>query len=79
MLGNENDNANVDSNNIIFTIKGAKLYIPVVILSGKDNQKLLNLLAKDQKYQFLGMNVKQKMRIKIEQTSTDVLLKLCGS
>ena len=36
--GNDNDDAN--SNNIIFTIKVTKLYIPVVTLSAKDNQKL---------------------------------------
>ena len=44
---NENDNANnADSNNIIFTIKNTKLYIPVVILSAKDNQKLSRLPSK---------------------------------
>ena len=34
--GADNDNAN---DNIIFTIKGTKLYVPVVTLSAKDNQK----------------------------------------
>ena len=34
------------SNNIIFTIKDKKLYVPVVALSGKDNQKLSKLLSK---------------------------------
>ena len=33
--GNDNTNANPD--NIIFTIKGTKLYVPVVLLSAKDN------------------------------------------
>ena len=46
VLDNENYNANVDSNNIIFTIKDTKLYIPVVTLSVKDNQKLSKLLSK---------------------------------
>ena len=42
--GVDNDNAN--DNNIIFTIKDAKLYVPVFALSAKDNQKLLELLSK---------------------------------
>ena len=40
------DNANADSNNIIFTIKDTKLYVSVVTLSAKDNQKLSKLLSK---------------------------------
>ena len=46
VLGNENDDANVDSNNIIFTIKDTKLCFPVVTLSEKDNQNLSKLLSK---------------------------------
>ena len=42
--GVDNDNAN--DNSIIFTIKDAKLYVPVFTLSAKDNQKLLELLSK---------------------------------
>ena len=34
------DNADANSN-IIFTIKDTKLYVPVITLSAKDNQKLL--------------------------------------
>ena len=34
------DNNGANSNNIIFTVKGIKLYVPVVTLSAKDNQKL---------------------------------------
>ena len=37
---------NRDSNNIIFTIKDTKLYVPVVTLSARDNQKLSDLLSK---------------------------------
>ena len=40
----DNDNANL--NNIIFTIKDINLYVPVVTLSAKDNQKLSKLLSK---------------------------------
>ena len=45
-FNNENDGANVDSDNIIFTIKDTKLYVPVVTLSAKDNKKLLKFLSK---------------------------------
>ena len=40
------DNANANSNNVIFTIKDIKLYVPVVTLSPNDNQKLSKLLSK---------------------------------
>ena len=42
---NNNDNDN-DDNNIIFTIKNTKLYVPVVTLSARDNQKLSKILSK---------------------------------
>ena len=47
MLGNENDNGNVDPNDIVFTVKDTKLSIPVVTLFLKDNQKSSKLLSKD--------------------------------
>ena len=37
------NNDNTKPNNIIFTIKDTKLYVPVVTLSLKDNQKLSKL------------------------------------
>ena len=37
---------NNDDNNIIFTIKDTKLYVPVVTLSARDDQKLSKLLSK---------------------------------
>ena len=37
---NDNVNDNGNANNIIFTIKDTKLYVPVVTISAKDNQKL---------------------------------------
>ena len=44
----DNDNIidNNNANNIIFTIKDTKLYVPVVTLSAKDNQRLSKLLSK---------------------------------
>ena len=41
-----NDGTNANHNNIIFTIKDTKLFIPVVTLSSRDNQNLSNLLSK---------------------------------
>ena len=47
VAANENNiNENANANNIIFTIKDTKLYVPVVSLSAKDNQKLSRLLSK---------------------------------
>ena len=44
--GADNVNGNDNDNIIIFTMKDAKLYVPVVILSARDNQKLSKLLSK---------------------------------
>ena len=44
-VGN-NDNDGANSNNIIFTKKDRKLYVPVVTLSAKDNQTLSKFLSK---------------------------------
>ena len=41
--GVDNTNANP---NFIFTVKDTKLYVPVVTLSARDNQKLSKLLSK---------------------------------
>ena len=41
-----NINEGANANNFIFTIKDSKLYVPLVILSAKDNQKVSKLLSK---------------------------------
>ena len=41
-----NDNTNANPNNVIFSIKDTKLYVPVVNLSARDNKKLSKLLRK---------------------------------
>ena len=64
----DNENTNETPNNIIFTVKDTKLHVSVVTLSAKDNQKLSKLQSKDQ---FLGINIKQKVRIKIPQMIMD--------
>ena len=63
------ENYSADSNDIIFTIKDKKLYLLVITLLTKDKKikSYQNLLAKGLKYQCIGMNIKQKMRIKIWQ------------
>ena len=53
-----NDNYNAD--NMIFTIKHAKFCVPIVTFS------------KDLKDQFIGMNIKQKVIIKIQQPNLDI-------
>ena len=45
-LGNNNDKADANFDNIIFTVKGIKLYLPVVNLTAKDDQKPWKLLSK---------------------------------
>ena len=44
--GADNLNDNNNANNIIFTIKDTKLYVPIVTLSARNNQKLSKLLSK---------------------------------
>ena len=53
--GNENDDFNADSNNIIITMKDTKLYVPIATLLANYNQKLLNPLSKDLKDWCIGM------------------------
>ena len=45
VAGSDNANGSNDDNNIIFTIKDTKLYVPVVTLSARGNQKLSKLLS----------------------------------
>ena len=45
--GNDNDNNNDDNGNkFLFAIKDRKLYVPILTLSAKENQKLSKLLSK---------------------------------
>ena len=64
------DNTNVN-HNIIFIIKGIKLYVLDVTLLAKDNQKGSKHLWKYLKDQFIRMNIKQKKKIKMQETSVD--------
>ena len=40
----ENDNTDANPNNVIFTIKDTNPYVSIIVLSAKDNQKLLKYL-----------------------------------
>ena len=62
MFGNENDNDNADSNNVIFTMKDTKLYVPVVTLSAEDDQKRAKLLSKGFERLYIAMNIKKKWK-----------------
>ena len=61
--GSDNVN-NIDSNNIIFTIKDTKFYVPVVTLSARDNQKLSKLLSKGFERSVYWNEYKTKSEIK---------------
>ena len=58
--GNKNPNDNNDANNIIFTTKKTKLYVPVVTLSARDNKKLSKIFSKGFERSIFLMN-KSKM------------------
>ena len=68
-----NDNTNGNHRRIILNVKDTKLYVPVVTLSAKDNQNYQNFLTKNLKDQIIGVNIKQKVRIKLQQISIDIL------
>ena len=63
--GNDNEIAtDANANRIIFTIKDKKLYVPVKTLSARDNQKHKLFVVKNLKDLFIGMNIKQKVKMK---------------
>ena len=60
--GNDND---ANSNEITFTIKDTELYMAVIKKHQKTIENYQSLLAKDLKDNFIGMNIKEKVRIEI--------------
>ena len=54
------DNPNTNSNIIIFTIKDKKIYVLLVTLLAKDNQKLSKLLRKEFERSFYWNKYKAK-------------------
>ena len=69
MLANENANANAGSDSIIFNIKDTKLYSLLPLYQQKAIKHYQNFLGKDLKDRRIGVNIKQKLRIKISQMS----------
>ena len=58
---------------IIISIKGIKLYVPVVTLSSRDNQKLSKLLSNELK-RSVYWNEYKTIIMKIKQTNLDFFL-----
>ena len=70
---NDNGNNDANSDNIVFTIKDTKLYVPVDTLSAKDdNQKLSKLLSKGFERPVYSNECKKKFRINIQQIHIDI-------
>ena len=64
VAGVDNVNGNNNDNTITFTIKDTKLYVPVVTLSARDNQKLSKLLSKEFERSFYWNEYKTRMENK---------------
>ena len=75
VAGTDNANGNNDDNNIIFTIKDTKLYVPVVTLSARDNQKLSKLLSKGFERSVYWNEYKTKSGTKVQQMNIDIFSK----
>ena len=60
-------------NNIVFTIKDTKFYVPVLTLSTRAIKNYSNFSAKDLNAQLNARDMKQELRIKIREMSTDIL------
>ena len=68
------ENVGAEISNIICTTKDTKAYVFYVLfvtLSSKDNQKYQNFLSESLKYQYIGANIKRKVKIKIQQLNVD--------
>ena len=75
------DNTNSNPDNITFTIKDTKLFVPIVTLLAKDNQKLLKLLSKgleksmywyEYKAKSVNKNMTKKYRYFLETNFVEV-------
>ena len=69
---NDNDNDNDNVNNIIFTTKNTSLYVPVVALSERLNQKLSKLLSEGFERLVCWNENKTKNDNKNEQMNIDI-------
>ena len=74
--GNDNVNDNVDDNNgsnIIFTIKDTKLYVSVVTISARDNQKNSKVYWNEYKTKSENKNTANKFRCFLESNFVGVI------
>ena len=65
------DNTDANPNNIIFTNKDTKLYVPLVTLSAKDNQKLSEFFSKGFERSVCWNEYKATRENKIQQMNID--------
>ena len=65
LINHKIDNNDFNSNNIMFVFKETNLYVPTVTLSRKYIKNYQNFLEKYWKDLFMGVNINQKMRIKL--------------
>ena len=75
-VANTDNDDGANSNNIIFTLKETELYVSVVTLSKKKKaiENYQNSSAKELKYLYRGMNIKQKVKIKIQHMCIGIFL-----
>ena len=71
VLSTDNDaDADNDANNPVFIINDTKLYVLVVTLSKEDNKDFIKILLNNKikvfKDLFIGMNIKQKNKMKMQ-------------
>ena len=59
---------------IILLVSKIKLYVPIVTFSAKTIKSYQNFVARDLKDKCVGVNIRQKERIKMQQMSIDVFL-----
>ena len=80
-VANADNDDGANSNKIAFAIKDIELLVTAVVLYEQKNiKKYWNSLAKDLKDPYIGINIKQKVKIKIQQMSINIfLIKRCGS
>ena len=76
VAGTDNDNANGnnDDNNIILMLKTQNCMFLLQLSQKKAIKNYQNFLVKNLKDQFSGINIKQKVIIKMQQTNLDFFL-----
>ena len=58
----------------LFFYQNKKLFVSAVTLSARDNHNYQNFAATDVKAPSIGINTKQKVKIKIQQTTIYIFL-----